>query len=253
MSTVFDRFPDKDQNIIVRDYGLATEKIVQNASVLHKRWDKICSSVELCESGRHGRGLFAVDNIPAYQIVTFYPIHWLSYTSGEEGCIIKTGGKSMSPGKSIQSDYSIRINKPKTSLDESIIGDPRICQPGWLGHMINDVDKISMQPTQKEILEYCETYAIANVVPVHVSRLRIALVSVRDISKDEEILFSYGPSYWAGFNRTGSREIETTCSQAIVQTYIDENDKVKEMVYRGISLYNEDLTQTIRLFSHFKQ
>ena len=107
--------------------------------------------------------------------------------------------------------------------------------------MINDVDSIPTQPTSKRIREYCETHAIANVVPITVSRLRIALVSVRDISKDEEILFSYGPSYWAGFERTGSREIETSVSQAIIRNYVHENDNVIQMVCRGISKYNQDL------------
>ena len=68
-------------------------------------------------------------------------------------------------------------------------------------------------------------------------------------SKDEEILFSYGPSYWAGFSRTGSREIETTDSQAIVRNYWHENDKVIQMVCRSISEYNEDLSQTISIAS----
>lgn len=242
-----DCFSVKDQNIMEHDYILATEKIVKNTPSLYGRWEKICSSVELRESGRHGRGLFAAYDIPAYHIVTFYPVHWLSYNSGETRRTIKIGGKSVAPPPSIHADYTININEPKTSLSESIIGDPRICQPGWMGHMMNDVDSISMQPTQKEIREYCETHAIANVVPITVSRLRIALVSVRDISKDEEILFSYGPSYWAGFERTGSREIETSVSQAIIRNYVHENDNVIQMVCRGISKYNENLSQTIAI------
>ena len=67
-----DCFSVKDQNIIKHDYILATEKIVRNTHSLYGDWEKICSSVELRESGRHGRGLFAAYNIPAYHIVTFY-------------------------------------------------------------------------------------------------------------------------------------------------------------------------------------
>lgn len=244
-TNALDCFSDTDQSIITHDYILATEKIVQNTPILYKRWEKICSSVELRASGRHGRGLFATDNIPAYHIVTFYPVHWLCY-KGEKQRTIRIGAKSLQSDP-FHADYSINVITPKTSLRESIIGDPRICQPGWMGHMINDVDKISMQPTQKEIQEYCETYAIANVVHITVSRLRIALVSVRDISKNEEILFSYGPSYWAGFSRTGSRQIETTECQAIVCKYCHKNDQLTQKVCRGIAEYNNDLSETISL------
>ena len=245
-------FSQRNQDMINQECWLASDKIVKNTPLLLREdWEQICSSVELQESGRHGMGLFATDNIQAFQIVTLYPVHWLAYRNNttNKQCIIKTGGASIRTPPSTHADYSFGIREPETNLIKSIIGDPRIVRPGWMGHMINDVDSISMQPTFKEILEYCETYAISNVVPITISKLRIALVSVRDIPKGEEILFSYGPSYWAGHARTGSREIESESCQALLRNYWHISDNTVNMCCRGISEHNHNLAETLTVCS----
>ena len=252
MDTFLSTFSQRNQDMIHHEVGLASDKIVKNTPfLLSKYWEQICSSVVCHASGRHGVGLFATDNIQAFQIVTLYPVHWLAYRNNttNKQCTIDTGGASIRPPPSTHADYTFGIREPETNLDKSIIGDPRIVRPGWMGHMINDVDSISMQPTSKEILEYCETYAIANVVPITISNLRIALVSVRDIPKGEEILFSYGPSYWAGHARTGSREIEGESCQALLRNYWHISDNTVKMVYRGISEHNHDLAESLTVCS----
>ena len=173
-----------------------------------------CGSVEVRDSPIAGRGLFAIRDIPAWSIVTFYPVHYLEHskevhekralhmfqpTSGDwfdtldEIAAMQTRLKP----------YKYTLNQMHNTEDvvfegfqTSIYGDPDIVRPYALGHLINDACSMSKTPTDEECERYFRKSINSNVVPHHFGLYKMAIVTTRPIQCGEELLLTYGAPYW---------------------------------------------------------
>lgn len=144
---------------------------------------------------KHGRGVFADVDIPIGTVITFYPAHYVcEQVKGAEHTISHPQGlPPMDP------TYRITIKDRM-----SIAGCPDIIDnPWWLGHMLNDPCDFSLLKKGKEgkwFLHYKEAEQRANV-RYNTDKDCLYLVTSENIKAGEELLISYGPSYW--FTRAG--------------------------------------------------
>ena len=151
--------------------------------------------VYLKESSVHGLGVFAQKDLKAGELITIYPPHYvLYYPQGKEADqnnIEAYLNDTFSQAKitpELYDIYSFNVNSYY-----SFYGDPEIRDPDFLGHMINDGVK-STDP-----VEYNKLFLIKNnATPVDVGKfgLTLAIMAIKDIKKDEEILIPYGVEYW---------------------------------------------------------
>lgn len=143
-----------------------------------------------------GRGVFAKRDIMQGELVTFYP--------GDVVGIYLSDGKEKVLRKSDQSEVALRALRKRTHAYQMdvgqasrcfICGDPDLTEdPAYLGHMINDGSMCSDKASTKRY--NLETNAMQNVAQFFIDGCHVAIVALRDISKDEELLISYGPQFW---------------------------------------------------------
>ena len=150
-------------------------------------------------SSRHGLGLFAATNLAANTVATFYPVHSLGV--GDFGAALKEDTEYFAslPGPS---EYrmqplhqSLRDWAPNLFID---VNPNREHVPGWIGHLANDASCTS-GTSEAEALDYydrCSRLCNAVLLPFGEVAPIMALCTTRSISEGEELLISYGHSYW---------------------------------------------------------
>lgn len=171
-------------------------------------------SVEVRDSTIAGRGLFAIRDIPAWSIVTFYPVHYLEHSkemkekSALHMCAPTSGDwfdteDEMVATRNRLQPYQYTLNHMDNNEDvvfegfqTSIYGDPDIVRPYELGHLINDACSMSKTPTDKEWERYVRKSINTNVMPHHFGLYKMAIVTTRPIQCGEELLMTYGVPYW---------------------------------------------------------
>jgi len=241
MST-FETLCAHDQNAFMHDGQVMKNTWTKTNQVFDMV--RIGTQVKVQPSPIHSNGVFALVAIPKHTIVTFYPPHWLNYTVGRSQNVRlhhKWGTdnvKSECPDH-VAKTYTINLDKSivrDPNVSEAIIGDPTDLTPGWLGHMVNDSKCIPKVPKESDVVAYVQTLANNNVIPVYLSRFRIALVSTRDIVAGEEIFMSYGPKYWAGEGRSGSQIMERTSMVAAYQNWCHECNQLQSAADAGVQM-----------------
>ena len=160
----------------------------------------------------HGNGVFALNNIKKDELITIYPAHYLivrpnGYNKCKEAGTVHFILKSdivedneLNINDDIKIDYTFHINDYY-----SICGDPRLTDDcNFVGHMIND--GIKGHSTEDDI-NTLDNNIYNNITGLkNNSRFKIiddycvAIVSTRDITKDEEILIGYNYAYWVEHN-----------------------------------------------------
>lgn len=151
----------------------------------------------------HGLGVFSKEKIHKNEIITFYPGHWvISYLCenpeiGKESDILIFHNEEVEKRKLKYDDF-LRIDY-NFAIDRyyGICGDPRIYDdPSYLGHMIND----GVEGHHKKDMElyYTVSKDKNNAIYKNIGNVGfcVAIVALRDIEPDEEILISYGYNYW---------------------------------------------------------
>ena len=172
-----------------------------------------------------GNGLFATEDIPAGQIVTFYPVHTLGVVTVEEedgdetyysvalgkknnnGEKEHAGGVVESTTNVAGSAYTLYLlgTRPLAGvdLDKCIEGvrpfaDIQTSRPivrGWMGHLINDgaiVTKVNDTKYYTNSLQ-AQNCVIAPFGPSPV----LVAVTTKPVRKGDELFASYGYSYWS--------------------------------------------------------
>jgi uncharacterized protein Veg len=162
------------------------------------------NKVHIKQSKIHGNGLFSSVNIKKGDIITLYPCdilayypdkdrekdHYVSYIYSEilnENNELKTKfeqNRKYYKGYqlSVNDEYSI-IGLPEYDNDPTYMG--HICNDGARGHTLEDkiiYDKISILKSNACFRNICDCM--------------MAVVALRDISINEEILVTYGHGYW---------------------------------------------------------
>jgi uncharacterized protein Veg len=162
------------------------------------------NKVHIKQSKIHGNGLFSSVNIKKGDIITLYPCdilayypdkdrekdHYVSYIYSEilnENNELKTKfeqNRKYYKGYqlSVNDEYSI-IGLPEYDNDPTYMG--HICNDGARGHTLEDkkiYDKISILKS--------------NACFRNINDCMMAVVALRNISINEEILVTYGHGYW---------------------------------------------------------
>ncbi len=165
----------------------------------------------LSDSKIHGKGVFAKKDISEESIITFYPAHYIAIINGgvkvDEANMTKIimCNKAMEMGLKYSTDIN-HVYGYKLNNEYKICGDPRIIDDtDYLGHMINDgarghASRSKPNKLDKEIYNKI-VVKINNASSYYVDRFCVAIISIRDIKKGEEILMPYSYEYWEGVNK----------------------------------------------------
>ena len=162
--------------------------------------DKVC----IKPSKIHGNGLYAKVNIKKGDIITLYPCDVLVYypeTNKEidhpVGYIFSDELKELpemqaifNNNRQLYKGYQLTVNETY-----SIIGMPEICDnTTYMGHICND----GARGHTKEDKKIYETVSFlkSNAHFKNICDCMMAIVAMKDIQKDNEILVTYGHGYW---------------------------------------------------------
>ena len=166
-----------------------------------------------------GRGLFATVDIPAGQVVSFYPVHTLGVTvdgsvnysvtlekNGEEQAADGTDDDA-NDNNVANSAYTLNllgqrpvagVNLEKYHEDIRSFADVKTSRPiikGWMAHFINDGAIVTKE---NDTMYYENSLSAQNCViaPFGPAPVLVA-VTTKSVNKGEELFASYGYSYWA--------------------------------------------------------
>lgn len=167
---------------------------------------------QLQDSPIHGRGLFAVLDIPANTIITYHPAHF----------IFTKGGYYAHNGQAKESHYTLAAYKRSYSYECVVgcgdlvrerfilIGDPgKTDNPLLLGHMLNDscgniFHKVKATKLRKEryFIDLVKKYYTTMEknrncgIDENSNGSVVCIMTTRDVKKGEELLTGYGMLYW---------------------------------------------------------
>lgn len=168
------------------------------------------NSITVKPSTIHGRGVFAIKDIKNKELITFYPGDVLEYTPNRDRnnnnhCVITYSSKRFkNKYGNVAKEEKYRDNNYAFTISNlyTIIGDPFFDKdPNYMGHFINDGAKSTSTRQSNEI--YLKISLLkANCCFQHIrGDIHVAIVSTRDIKKDEELFIHYGLQYWESFNK----------------------------------------------------
>ena len=153
-----------------------------------------------------GKGLFAVQDIPAGSMLTLYPVHAMGVNFEDGSCFLH-GRDGYDHTKSAYI-MSLVGNRPILGIDLKrafggmgfVDADPnRSVEKAWQCHYIND-GAIVQKNTPESVMEYyVDSLKKQNAIflPVGPAPL-VAAVATKDIHEGQEIFTCYGSSYWLG-------------------------------------------------------
>ena len=167
------------------------------------------NTIELRASSIHGKGVFATEDIPKDTIITYYPAHAIT----ENGKFIPN---DKDPDFIKNREEICRHYGQYISLPENIelIGNPNNTSNHLLlGHMINDpvgnvYKNVNFEDT-KDLTKYKNLVAEYYIqgskkrnskIVFDEKNIVAAVISTKEIKKDEEILMYYEPQYWFNIN-----------------------------------------------------
>lgn len=157
--------------------------------------------VYIKQSKVHGNGLFSKVSIKKGEIITLYPCDVLAYYPEEtKKCVGYMFSEELSDNEEMKlkfnqnrdfyKDYQYAINTtysiigmPEINTNTTYLG--HICNDGAQGHSIKDkkiYEKISVIKSNAFYKNICDSM--------------VAIVAIRDIQPNEEILVTYGHGYW---------------------------------------------------------
>lgn len=194
---------------------VAKEKTHEALRVEEMRWYGVHhpllithNAVTLASSTVHGQGVFALAQLPANVIITFYPCDAIQYP--ETGLVAVC---NIDPATDwCEKDSATLMNDYRFSLtaQEGIIGNPRRpYNPRLLGHCVNDGATDVLRGVRPEALanrkllwdkyaQYCEESArrMNCMFDVNADQTIVAVVTRRRVEPGEELFIVYGFDYW---------------------------------------------------------
>ena len=160
-----------------------------------------------------GRGLFASADLQAGRFLSFYPVHATGVVD-ERGLHRWTHSSSVAHfetsaaddeqhhfTQSLTHDDVLRLAESSFSAADLPlfidVNPDQSLQPGWLGHLINDVDVCRSGDDEEVHRYYGSCYERANCfnVPLGPAPL-MAYVTTTHVPKGEELLTAYFPAFW---------------------------------------------------------
>ena len=181
------------------------EKELKKEDLLKMKLGLNLNKVHVKESKIHGNGLFAKTNIKQGEIITIYPCdilayypeknrdakeHVVAYLFCEELKDNQEAKDLFHENKKYYKDYQLVINETY-----SAIGLPEITNnPTYLGHLCNDGAR-AHTPEDKKIYESVSVLK-SNAFFKNICDCMMAVVAIKDIKENDEILVTYGHGYW---------------------------------------------------------
>ena len=160
---------------------------------------------ELRESPGKGRGVFTLESVRKDRYVTIYPSHAIVRCVADmseelEGTLqeFDTIGKldEMKLTDELFETYSLNAHYKNLV----IVGDPRVCLPHALGHMINDKAR---SKSEKDEHIYTKVSKLGQNVRAETMFIGendtlpiVVMKATRNIAAGEELFYSYGLCYW---------------------------------------------------------
>jgi len=175
--------------------------------------------VKTAQSKIHGTGLFATGAIPAWSIVSLFPIDFFEYFKPSVESKDEVGRTLFQPTdfsfigtdvydimmcrEALQSHYLLLNGLPMSSLlcskniEVKVYADSMSRHYGQLGHLVNDPGSLPPRPTVKDFEAYARAALYGNSMSFLLAPHVIAIITTHDLVAGEEILMSYGEKYWA--------------------------------------------------------
>jgi SET domain-containing protein len=139
-------------------------------------------------------GVFTKEKIFKGEIITLYPVHYISYKNKTQFFSREIEKRSLSYDES-------KIRGCCFDEDISVYGDVRIIDdPHFLGHCINDGARSHSERDVKIYLTCSKAKANSTYVLIPEDKpFILAIVAIKDIDKDKEVFAHYGVDYWRHF------------------------------------------------------
>jgi SET domain-containing protein len=219
LKSIFKYYKENVNELIannIKDEILSVTKQLEHFHLSGKKEDLLkmklglnLNKVHVKESKIHGNGLFASKDIKSGEIITFYPgdilVYYpdknrdkinnvVGYIFSEELKDNKELNAAFNNNKKYYKDYQLVVNETY-----SIIGVPEINDnPMYLGHICNDGAR---GHTEKDKQIYEKVSVIkSNAYFKNICDCMMAVIAIKDIKKDDEILVTYGHGYWLSRN-----------------------------------------------------
>lgn len=172
--------------------------------------------IELRDSPIHGKGVFALQDIPPNTIVTYFPAHFI-YTKGKNGLNVyhSHNGATNLPIDTLaqyrrEYSYDCIVGNNGERDKFTIIGNPNVYDnPLLLGHMVNDAcgnifHHVNAQNLRKErnLINLIKKYYTITEekrncgMDENSSGSVVCIITTREVKKGEELLTGYGVLYW---------------------------------------------------------
>ena len=178
-----------------KEYFLNNTKLKQLSSIVPFGLNK----VQVKPSNIHGNGVFATKDIKIGELITFYPGNIVECYPNKDR--FKDGHytlnyRGLNNIKRGDNNYAFDVSDEYT-----IFGDKDFkTDPNYMGHLINDGAKSNLDPESIPIYIKISTQ-MANCDFHKIKDLHVAIIATKNINKGEELLITYGPSYWNSYNK----------------------------------------------------
>jgi hypothetical protein len=233
----------------VRDYYRKTNEMSQEnvcLSLLRTRLSNLRLNrcfVAQSNISNAGRGLFASRDIMQGELITLYPgdalLVWNKMVGdfGQDvGVMFGTHVQGADRDASRVSTDEARSFELKIGPLHSIVADPLLTDDAaYLGHMANDGAILTKRDNASREIYSQTTVDRHNAAFFVMEGSHFVAVATKRISKDEEILVSYGEGYWLSrsYSRPGSEATEETAGATASKSNnvvgISNSDKTARM------------------------
>jgi hypothetical protein len=221
-----------------------TTEFFESSPVLSALHSQCVQRSEIKESSipGAGRGLFAKNNIQKGTIVSFYPAHALGIDDGLSPPLFRSlphDEEYFQQHPCSESSYLHCTDQPlfqRTSILSPVVTVPlyldvnpnRDRVGAWVSHLINDGAVVQSNSVRGILDYYHESGSKKNCIHIPWGPSPVmATVTTKKVKKGEELLTSYGGTYWLGvlLNVRGEEGIEIVPE---IQQKI--NDSAKDLV-----------------------
>ena len=187
-----------------------------------------CQNIEVRTSDLHGNGVFAKDDIPIGTIVTFYPVDGYNEDNSSNYKISEDWVRQENTN---MEDHGCLVSDDDTHPLKIVANPNKISNLMLIGHMINDsigntFDGTTTSNIKNGIYEYYTKSNNNCKLKINKQYGIIYIITIKNIKKDQELTFSYGPLYWFTRLDTNVQHFCDVCNDEqmveFIRPYLDE-------------------------------
>mmetsp|Transcript_70163 Transcript_70163/g.116552 ORF Transcript_70163/g.116552 Transcript_70163/m.116552 type:complete len:262 (-) Transcript_70163:101-886(-) len=161
-------------------------------------------------SPTHGRGLFAMDDLPPRCVIALYPVDAIGRDDEASGRFLRAASADdVAEFNKLERPAAYRLYLER---ETGLCVDANPTRPqcdGWLAHLIND-GCMCRTDAPDEVSDYLQASLSRQnccFIPFGTAPL-LAAVTTQPVRKGDELLTSYGVSYWVGDMPNGMPNLE---------------------------------------------